>query len=120
MPVGREFFAGILRRMTAGQQYYLLQTTRDNGWYANWGLAAPSDTEISLIDTGDWGNGTLAAATFGIGGGQLSGFGGTVWWADFNNITTTSRSSVPEPSSMLLMSIGLLGVAFVARKRIAL
>jgi hypothetical protein len=38
--------------LTAGTQYYLLQTTFDNGVFANWGIAAPSDSEIALTDRG--------------------------------------------------------------------
>jgi hypothetical protein len=36
-----------------------------------------------------------------------------------DNFTWTPNTAVPEPSSVILMSSMLLGVAFVARKRIA-
>lgn len=85
--------------LTAGSDYYLLQTTANNGRWTGWGLAAPFNSEIALTDTGDWSNNGLASANFGIGG---AAGGGTIDWGDFNNVTTGS-SSVPEPASFILV-----------------
>lgn len=38
--------------LTAGHQYYLLQSTASNSLYGAWGLAPPSDAEIAMTDTG--------------------------------------------------------------------
>jgi len=103
--------------LTAGIQYYLLQSTFDNGFYANWGLAAPSDTQIAMTDTGDFSFTSPISANFYIGGGNLGGYGGTTWWADFNNISTSSANQVPEPSSLLLLGAGLLGLVVVGRSK---
>jgi hypothetical protein len=80
--------------LTAGSQYYLLQSTLNNGLFASWGLPAPSDTQITLTDTGDFSTSSNASANFTITG--------TDEWADFNNITTVS-SATPEPASFLLV-----------------
>jgi hypothetical protein len=85
--------------LTAGSNYYLLQTTQNNGRWTSWGLAAPFNADIALTDTGDWSNNGLASANFGIGGAAGSG---TVDWGDFNNVTTNG-SSVPEPASFILV-----------------
>ncbi len=99
--------------LTAGSQYYLLQTTQNNGRWTSWGLAAPSDAEIALTDTGDWSSNGLASANFGIGGGAG---GGTIDWGDFNNITTNG-SSVPEPASFLLVLPFAAAVLLRARRK---
>jgi hypothetical protein len=96
--------------LMAGQQYYLLQTTKSNSYYGEWGLAAPVDTQLSLTQT------YIFAASTNPANFYLKG---TDIWAAFSNITTTSDvSSTPEPSSIMLLGTGLLGtVAFVRKKR---
>jgi hypothetical protein len=100
--------------LTAGNQYYLLQTTMNNGRWTDWNLAAPFDAEIALIDTGDWSDGSLASADFVIGGGDG---GGTQYWADFNNITTGGGSPIPEPGSLTLVLPFAAAVLFLVRRR---
>jgi hypothetical protein len=85
--------------LAAGDQYYLLQTTTDNGLYTPWAQAAPSDAEITMTDTGDFSTSPVSA-DFAVGGGGPNS--GTLYWADFNSITTTPNST-PEPASFLLV-----------------
>ena len=102
--------------LTAGSNYYLLQTTQNNGRWTSWGLAAPFNADIALTDTGDWSNNGLASANFGIGGAAGDG---TVYWADFNNITT-GGSSAPEPASFILvLPFAAAVVLSASRKRFA-
>jgi len=85
--------------LAAGDQYYLLQTTTANGLYVTNLLPPPSDTQITLTDTGDFSTSPVSALfTFG-GGGPNSG---TAYWADFNDVTTIT-SSAPEPASLFLV-----------------
>jgi hypothetical protein len=93
--------------LTAGSQYYLLQSTLNNSLFATWGLPAPSDTEITLTDTGDFSTNSDVSANFTITG--------TDEWAAFNNITTTSGSATPEPASFLLVLP--FAAAMILRKR---
>ena len=81
--------------LTAGSQYYLLQSTFNNSLFTSWGLAAPSDTQITLTDTGDFSTNSFVSANFTITGTQE--------WAAFNNITTVSSGAAPEPASFLLV-----------------
>jgi hypothetical protein len=99
--------------LTAGLQYYLLQSTVSNSKYAFWELAAPSDAEIALTDTGDFSS-VVNSSGFGIGGGAGSG---TVFWAAFNNITTNGTgSSVPEPASFGLVLLAAVAIVWRARR----
>jgi hypothetical protein len=103
--------------LTAGNTYYLLQTTMSNGYFALWNAAGPSDAEIALTDTGDFSNNGLASANFGYGGGGA--LSGTINWADFNNITTTPAggSGTPEPASLFLVLPFAVAVLLRARRK---
>ena len=98
--------------LTAGNQYYLLQSVASNSRFDSWGSAAPSDAEITMTDTGDF-SFAINSAAFGIGGGAG---GGTTYWAAFNNITT-SGSSVPEPASLTLVLPVALAMLWRARRK---
>ena len=100
--------------LTEGVQYYLLQTTAANSLFTTWGVAAPSDAEIALTDTGDFSL-SLDSADFAIGGASS---GGTDSWAAFNNITTTSGgSSIPEPASLTLVLPFAVAIFWHARRK---
>jgi len=99
--------------LTAGHQYYLLQSTLSNSKYGSWGLAAPSDAEIAMTDTGVFSLTSRASADFDYGG---AGGAGTVYWTAFNNITT-GPSSVPEPASLTLLLPGVLAILWRARRK---
>lgn len=104
--------------LTAGDQYYLLQTTLNNGVFANWGnQPAPSDAEIALTDTGDFST-NLVSAYFSVGGGSVT-VSGTTYWADFNNITTNPAggSATPEPASFTLVLPFAVAVLLRARRK---
>jgi len=100
--------------LTAGDQYYLLQTTVSNSKFTSWESAAPFDTQISLTDTGDFSMNGLASANFGIGGGAGEG---TAFWTAFNNITTNGGSSVPEPASLTLVVPAAFAILWRARRK---
>ena len=107
--------------LTAGSQYYLLQgpLTTSNGMWNNWSQPAPSDTEITMTDTGIFSYSPVAAG-FTIGGPN-AGIGnvqsGTEYWADFTNIITTSGGTgVPEPTSFILVLPFAAAVLLRARR----
>jgi hypothetical protein len=92
--------------LTNGVQYYLLQTTYDNGLFAPWGMLVEC-TDVCLTDTGVF----SPAFSLDVTGSFTQGF---AFWADFNNITTAS-GSVPEPASSLLILPGALVLFLCAR-----
>ena len=100
--------------LTSGNLYYLLQSTSNNSLFATWGLAAPSDAEIALTNTGAFSFSSPVSANFVFGGAAGNG---TLYWAAFNNITTSSSSSsVPEPASLTLLLPGALAILWRARR----
>ncbi|HTQ96966.1 MAG TPA: hypothetical protein VMH89_09170 [Candidatus Acidoferrum sp.] len=100
--------------LTSGDQYYLLQSTLDNGLYANWGLALPANIQITMTDSGVWSHASPVSTNFYIGGPSGDG---SLFWGDFNNIETSSNvSATPEIGTMLLTLSGAL--AFAMKKLI--
>jgi len=106
--------SGLSWALTVGHQYYLLQSTDSNSLFASWGSPGPSDTQITLTDTGDFSLTSPASADFTYGGGGSSS--GTAYWAAFNNIVTTSGvSSVPEPGYLALILPTALAIVWRAK-----
>jgi hypothetical protein len=90
--------------LTAGDQYYLLQSTNSNSLFADWGLTLPSNIQITLTDSGVFSS-SPNSADFDLGG--AAGNGG-LYWAAFNNITTSSTSVTPEPPNFFLCLGGII------------
>jgi hypothetical protein len=107
-------------QLNAGAQYYLLQTTLANGMWMYNSSPAPSDSQITITDTGDFSHGSLNSANFALGG--AAGVD-TFYYNDFNNITTSTNinanvpAAVPEPTSMLLILPAAIAALWRARSR---
>ena len=101
------YVANVTWTLTAGADYRLLQTTASNEYWTYYGGAAPSNADISLIDTGTFSYDIHAA-----------GISGTDYWAAFNGITTASGAGVPEPATwaLMIMGFGLVGATARSRK----
>jgi hypothetical protein len=96
-------------QLTAGDQYYLLQSTSSNSLFTSYSGVSPSDGQITLTDTGIF-SGSADSSRFGIRGNQE--------WAAFNDVTTVpaGASPVPEPDLGFALGSGLV-VLGVWRKR---
>ena len=99
--------------LSAGNTYWLLQTTESNARFTDWGSAAPSDADISLVATGIF----AMSVSDAVNGGGISS---NMYWAAFNDITTNG-SPAPEPASwaMMLGGFGLVGGAMRGRRKAA-
>jgi hypothetical protein len=99
--------------LSAGNTYWLLQTTGSNARFTFWNGSTPSDVDISLVSTGIFSLSVIEA----VNGTDISG---SQYWAAFNDITT-SGSAAPEPASwaMMLGGFGLVGGAMRSRRKAA-
>lgn len=95
---------------------------------------APATTGGDVLFTGYFGNGTTVQQTvtidsaFAFSTFQLQGFDGvkSVSWRNdsgfqfqFDNIVANQPSQVPEPGSLALLGLGLIGAAAARRKVVA-
>ena len=102
--------------ITAGSTYWLFQTVRDNARDDYYNKPLPSDSEITITDSGTFDTTILAAIS-------LHNFPQTnLYWASFNDITTTTVAppptpTVPEPGSWAMMLLGFVAVGTAARGR---
>jgi hypothetical protein len=106
-PAGNtSYTASVSWALTAGTTYLLVDSTMNNALFADYSAFPTSDAEISVVQ------------------GYFAPYFGptTSYWGSFNNLTTTTASAVPEPSSLALGGIaGIvgLGVAMARRSRAA-
>jgi hypothetical protein len=110
-PAGNpSYSASVSWALTAGDQYFLLQTTVSNELYSVYGLPLPSDTQIAITMSGTFASSISGAVT------NIEGWGANEYWAAFNNITTTS-SAVPEPGYWAPVLIALFALAWSAKRK---
>jgi hypothetical protein len=95
------------RALTAGQTYFLLQTTDNNGVFAG-PVPTQSDSDISITEQGIFQYSISDAIETGVG---------LPYYADFNDVTT-QVSSVPEAPmwAMMLVGTGVVGAALRRRR----
>lgn len=91
--------------LVAGQTYFLMNSTFNNGRFASFNQPLPGNAHITITASGRFA-GSIAGVVSNSGGWTANGF-----WATFNDITTTADVTVPEPAALLLLGVGLLGLA---------
>jgi hypothetical protein len=105
IPEGASSYAATVSwALTAGDQYWLLQTDGPNGFYTLYGAPLPSNADIQIVQSGTFGS-SVSDAIANAGVVYIPNF----YWANFNNITTTSAAT-PEASTWAMMLLGFIGL----------
>jgi hypothetical protein len=94
--------------LSAGGNYFLLQTVGSNELFASYGSPLPSNSDIAIMLSGTFAYSIAGAVS------NSQGWGANEYWAAFNNVTT---STVPEPSTWALVLLGFAGLGLAAVRR---
>lgn len=106
------YSASVNWALTAGDDYFLLQTVVSNELFSFYGEPLPSDTQIAITMSGTFGSSIHNAVT------NAALFPADEYWAAFNNITTSSTTVIPEPGSLILLATAFALLLVLARRKL--
>ena len=96
-------FVDVNWAMNAGIDYLLMVDSSNGMWGSNQGLMPATNADIT-VQYAFWSSPDGSSPYVGH-------------WSSFTEITTQSGSSVPEPASLWLMGLGLLGLGLFCPRR---